>query len=55
MTARRPAPQPPGPKLSATLSPDQLRLIDLAVDAAFDRAYSLHLPTLSGEQHTHAK
>ena len=43
MTARRPAPKPPEPKLSATLSPDQLRLIELAVDAAFDRAYSLHL------------
>ena len=49
MTARRPAPKPPEPKLSATLSPDQLRLIDLAVDAAFDRAYSLHLKPRNDE------
>ena len=56
MTARHPDPTPPPePKLTGILNPDLLALVDHAVDAAFDQAYRLHLPTLSGEQHTYAK
>ncbi|WP_238752446.1 hypothetical protein [Neolewinella maritima] len=41
----------PAPALTAAVNPDVSRLVDLILDAAYDKAIAEELATLTDEQH----